>query len=399
MSVAPPAPAAAPDVSLTLLTDELPGQAVALANAGDGSGRLFIVLKQGSIVIWDGSQLLAPPFLDIDSLVMSGANDERGLLGLAFHPDYASTGYFFVNYINDSSDTVIARYQVWFADPNLADTSSAAILMTVTQPSTNHNGGQLAFGKDGYLYIGLGDGGGGGDPGGNARDLASLLGSVLRIDVDTNAGTSPYYSSPPDNPFFGGGDGARDEIWAFGLRNPWRFSFDRVTGDLFIGDVGQGAYEEIDFEPWLSAGGLDFGWDCAEGAHAYTGPPDGPTLGCSNDPSTYELPIIEYGHGAGDCAVIAGFRYRGAFHPPMAGRYFYADYCTGNLWAASESGGVWTSDLLLTAGFGITSFGEDEDGELYLVQGTGLYRLDEPDGIFGDGFEAGDLTRWSGSIP
>ena len=211
---------------------------VGITHAGDGSGRLFIVLQGGRIVIFDGVKILSSPFLDITSVVSSGG--ERGLLGLAFHPNYVGNGSFYVNYTNTAGDTVIARYSV-SANPNQADPTSADILLTIPQPFSNHNGGQLHFGPDGYLYIGIGDGGSGGDPQNNGQHLGTLLGKILRIDVDKG----PPYAIPPDNPFFGPGDGALDEIWAWGLRNPWRFSFDRLTGDMFIGDVGQNSWEEV----------------------------------------------------------------------------------------------------------------------------------------------------------
>ena len=225
---------------------------VAVTHAGDGSGRLFVTLQAGQIIIYDGEEVLPTPFLDILSLV--GCCGERGLLSAAFHPNYASSGFFFVNYTNNSGDTVIARYSV-SSDPNLADPDSAVILMTISQPFSNHNGGQLNFGADGYLYIGMGDGGSAGDPGDRAQDPAELLGKMLRIDVD---GALPY-GIPPTNPFIGD-PSTRDEIWALGLRNPWRFSFDRLTGDLFIADVGQGSREEVSFQHRSSPGSENYGW-------------------------------------------------------------------------------------------------------------------------------------------
>ena len=279
---------------------------VGITHAGDGSGRLFIVLQGGRIVIFDGVKILSSPFLDITSVVSSGG--ERGLLGLAFHPNYVGNGSFYVNYTNTAGDTVIARYSV-SANPNQADPTSADILLTIPQPFSNHNGGQLHFGPDGYLYIGIGDGGSGGDPQNNGQDLGTLLGKILRIDVDKG----PPYAIPPDNPFFGPGDGALDEIWAWGLRNPWRFSFDRLTGDMFIGDVGQNSWEEVDFQPASSAGGENYGWRLMEGNSCYN-----PATNCND--STLTLPILVYDHTVG-CSVTGGYRYRGSKNPALDGFY------------------------------------------------------------------------------
>lgn len=391
--------AAPPDLSLVELTSGL-SSPVGIANADDGSDRLFIVEQDGRIRIWDGSQLLALPFLDIDSLVGSGG--ERGLLGLAFHPQYEQNGRFFVNYTNGGGDTVIARYEVSPGNSNLADLSSGVVLMSINQPYGNHNGGQLAFGRDGYLYIGMGDGGSSNDPLCRAQRPDSLHGKILRLDVDAGDDAPPYHEAPNSNPFFG--DGTFDNrVWALGFRNPWRFSFDRLTGDMWVGDVGQGDREEIDFEPFSTAGGLNYGWKVMEGTTcADTDPIDSDcpagTPSCFN--SAYTDPILEYETHSGDnCSITGGFRYRGSIHPPMAGWYFYGDYCSGNVWGATDTGGPWTSTLLLTAGYGVTSFGEDEDGELYLVRGSRLYLLTEPDGIFGDGFDFGSTDRWAAASP
>ncbi|MDH3597150.1 MAG: PQQ-dependent sugar dehydrogenase [Rhodospirillales bacterium] len=360
------APRAAPAQSLTLepIATGL-ARPVDIAHAGDGSGRLFIVLQGGRIVIHDGAGVLAPPFLDVTSLV--SCCGERGLLGLAFHPDYASNGFFYVNYTDGSGDTVIARYRV-SADPDLADPGSADILLTVAQPYTNHNGGQLRFGPDGFLYIGLGDGGSGGDPENRAQDLSELLGKILRIDVDGG----PPYSIPPDNPFVGVA-GARPEIWARGLRNPWRFSFDRLTGDLFIADVGQGAREEVDFQPAGSSGGENYGWRLMEGSSCFD-----PPAGCND--GSLALPIIEYGHVDGNCSITGGYRYRGARLPALAGQYLYADFCSGRLWtAAEEVDAAWTSYETLRTTARFSAFGENEAGDLYiahLAQSAGtVYRI------------------------
>jgi glucose/arabinose dehydrogenase len=345
---------------------------VALAHAGDGSGRLFIVEVAGRIKVHDGAQVLPTPFLDISPLVSSGG--ERGLLGLAFHPDYVDNGYFYVYYTTKAEGPlaegtiVIARYQV-SGNPQIADAGSRLSLVTIPHPGhSNHNGGQLAFGPDGYLYAGVGDGGGGGDPDRNAQDLGVLLGKVLRIDVDA---TPPYI--PVDNPFVGT-PGARGEIWALGLRNPWRLSFDRVTGDLFIGDVGQGSREEVDFESAGSPGGLNYCWSAREGSLNHNG-----DVACTVGTPT--VPILEYAtYAAGGCAVTGGYLYRGVRLPGLHGVYVYGDYCSGRILGGKRSsGGVWTSTLLLDTDRLISTFGEDEAGELYIAHnsaGAGaVYRL------------------------
>jgi glucose/arabinose dehydrogenase len=340
---------------------------VGITHGGDGSGRLFIVLQGGRIVILDGGQLLSSPFLDISSLVSSGG--ERGLLGLAFHPDYAHNGLFYVNYTNTVGNTVIARYSV-SGDPNLADPTSGSILLTITQPFSNHNGGQLQFGPDGYLYIGVGDGGSGGDPQNNGQNLLKLLGKILRLDVDHG---TPY-EIPPDNPFVGNPD-ALEEIWAWGLRNPWRFSFDRLTGDLFIGDVGQSSWEEVDFQPATSTGGENYGWRLMEGNSCYN-----PASNCNDGSLT--LPILVYDHSVG-CSITGGYRYRGSKNPHLYGLYLYGDYCTGLIWGAQEDGlGGWNTTVLLDTDFSISTFGEDESGEIYFADlsstdGT-IYQVVDP---------------------
>jgi len=325
---------------------------VDIAHAGDGSGRLFIILKGGRIVIFDGAQILSPPFLDITSLVSSGG--ERGLLGAAFHPNYVANGFFYVSYTDIAGDSVIARYSVSL-DFNRADPTSGVILLTIPQPFSNHNGGQLQFGPDGYLYIGIGDGGSGGDPQNNGQDLGTLLGKILRIDVDSGF----PFTVPPDNPFVGI-VGARDEIWSFGLRNPWRFSFDRLTGDMFIGDVGQNSWEEVDFQPANSTGGENYGWRLMEGNSCFN-----PASNCNN--GTLTLPILVYDHSVG-CSVTGGYRYRGSKNPNLNGLYLYGDFCTGLIWGAQEDGlGGWNTTVLLDTNFSISTFGEDESGEIYFA--------------------------------
>ncbi|MBI5842680.1 MAG: PQQ-dependent sugar dehydrogenase [Chloroflexi bacterium] len=319
---------------------------VDIQHAGDGSGRLFIIEQAGRIRIMENDQLLETPFLDISERVDDGAN-EQGLLGLAFHPNYEQNGYFYVNYARDGGDTVIARFQVT-GDPNVADPNTEKQLLNVEQPFPNHNGGVVAFGPDGYLYLGLGDGGAGGDPLGNAQSLDTLLGKILRIDVDKG---DPY-AIPSDNPF-------GSEIWAYGLRNPWRMSFDRATGDLWIGDVGQGTWEEIDFYPAGTSGGVNFGWPLLEGTHSYNG----------NTQTELIMPAAEYSHDQG-CSVTGGYVYRGEM-PEWQGIYFYGDYCTGFVWGLIQSNGGWQSEVLFETGVRISSFGVDESGEIYFANHGG----------------------------
>lgn len=303
---------------------------------------------------------LADPFLDIREQVGSQGN-EQGLLGLVFHPDYENNGFFYVNYTDVNGDTVISRFQV-SADPNRAEAASEKFLVQVDQPYPNHNGGHLEFGPDGYLYAGLGDGGSGGDPQGNGQSLETLLGKVLRIDVNSG---DPY-GIPGDNPFANGGGLA--EIWTVGLRNPWRFSFDRATGDLYIADVGQGEWEEVNFLPGGIAGGSNFGWNYFEGTHTYEGEPP---VGVN-----FIAPVTEYQHGA-RCSVTGGYVYRGAALPAWQGVYFYGDYCSGEvLGLLQHADGTWESQLLYSLDVNITSFGLDENGELYVVgRSGGIYQL------------------------
>lgn len=337
------------------------------APAGDLE-RLFITEQYtGRIRIYKNGSLLATPFLDINPVV-SDSGSERGLLGLAFHPQYATNGYFFVNYTNNSGNTVVARYTRNASNPDLADVGSASILLTITQDYSNHNGGMVAFGPDGYLYIGMGDGGSGNDPNNRAQTPSSLLGKMLRIDVDNP--TSPLnYGIPPTNPFVGN-SAYRPEIWATGLRNPWRFSFDRQTGDMYIGDVGQDAWEEIDFQPASSAGGENYGWRCTEGNNC-TG-----LSGCTCNAASLTRPIRVYSHSVG-FSLTGGYVYRGCAIPSLNGTYFYGDYGTGRIWSFryTPSGGVTeftdrTTQLVPPSGQGtiggISTFGEDGFGELYV---------------------------------
>lgn len=335
-------------------------QPVDIQSAGDGSGRLFLVEQPGRIRILRDGQLLGQPFLDITDRVGSRGS-EQGLLGLAFHPRYAENGYFFVNYTDRRGDTVIARFRV-SSDPHRADPASEVRLLQVAQPYANHNGGGLAFGPDGYLYIGLGDGGSAGDPKDNGQNPNALLGKLLRLDVDRG---NPY-AIPADNPFAAGG--GAPEVWALGLRNPWRFAFDLRTGDLYIGDVGQNAWEEIDFLPAGAPGGANFGWRYREGAHPYKGqPPAGLTL---------VEPVAEYPHD-GACSVTGGVVYRGGELPEFHGVYLYGDFCRGQVWGLLQTDAGWQSALLFQTGFNISTFGQDERGEVYLANyGQGaVYRL------------------------
>ena len=335
-------------------------QPLLVTNAGDGSNRLFVLGQQGLIYVVEGAQVLATPFLDVRSKINIQGN-EQGLLGLAFHPDYAGNGAFYLNYTDLNGDSVVARYQV-SSDPNVADPASEQILLQVDQPYANHNGGHLLFGPDGYLYIGLGDGGSGGDPGGNGQSLDTHLGKLLRIDV--NAGNP--YGIPADNPFAGS---TTPEIWAYGLRNPWRFTFDALSGDLYIGDVGQGLWEEIDFLAAGSPGGANFGWNFFEGSHSYQGePPDG---------AAPIAPVAEYDHGGGRCSVTGGSVYRGSALPAWQGVYLYGDFCSGEIFGLAPQGnGEWQNELLYDLPILLTSFGEDESGEMYLLDRSGvLYRL------------------------
>lgn len=337
-----------------------------------GDERLFILEKDaGQIEIIDTLGNYIGQFLDVDNLLSAGG--ERGLLGMAFDPNYISNGRFYINYTNTSGNTVIARYTV-SANPNVANVSSAEILLTISQPYGNHNGGHIAFGPDGYLYIGMGDGGSAGDPGNRAQDLTSRLGKMLRIDVSGSSG----YAIPEDNPF-ATVDNAQPEIWAYGLRNPWKFSFDRLTGDLWIADVGQNLWEEVNVVVGESLGGENYGWRCYEGNVTYQ------TSGC---PSASELtfPVGVYAHGSPTnfCSITGGAVYRGTKYSAMQGKYFFTDYCDGKLYmldGSIESG--FSSTNLGAAGSAITAIQEDAAGELYIVMQTGTIRkIKDSCGIF-----------------
>jgi glucose/arabinose dehydrogenase len=391
----PEAPVAWPAITLSQAAAGLTAPVYA-TNAGDNSGRLFIVEQTGVIRIVHNGNLLTKPFLDISDRVRF--NGEEGLLSLAFPPDYAQKDYFYVYYTRaGETNNQVSRFHLT-SDPNVADPNSEEQILFLNHPGqTNHNGGLLVFGPDGYLYIGTGDGGGGGDPSRNAQNLGSLLGKLLRIDTEyawvqkpqgsilsylpillssSQAPPGPPYKIPANNPFVSQ-SGARPEIWALGLRNPWRYSFDRQTQDLFIADVGQSAWEEIDFQPTGSQGGENYGWNIYEGDHCY--PPG--TLNCT-PPANYSPPVWEYNHGPNDstgCSITGGYIYRGAAYPAMQGIYFYGDYCSRTIWGLQFDGNRWVNQELKTAPGRITSFGEDQAGELYLTSSDGVvYQVVSP---------------------
>lgn len=363
---------AAVTVDLQLVTGNVTNP-VFVTHAGDDSGRLFIVEQNGRIKIFDltNTNLLSAPFLDIANLTLFSG--EQGLLSVAFHPGYKTNGQFYVYFTNpDGSSNVVVRFTASPPGANTVNTNTLQTVLRISHPGqSNHNGGQLQFGPDGYLYIGTGDGGSSCDPPNNAQTLGALLGKLLRIDVNN---FSTNYTIPPSNPFIAT-SGARAEIWAYGLRNPWRFSFDRLTGDLWIGDVGQGPtnpHEEVDFRPVSSTGGENYGWRLYEGFGTNT---CGITF--SNVPSI--LPVLDYDHSAGRCAVMGGYRYRGTKIPPLYGGYLYADECGGQIYGIATNGaGAWVNTFTNNTGFTVTTFGEDQDGELYFSRyGTAgfIYRI------------------------
>jgi glucose/arabinose dehydrogenase len=361
LSVPPPVP----PLSAQLVVSGLSSPVFLTAPPGDTTGRLFVIEQGGRVIIVRNGAALGTPFLDLTDSVVSGG--EQGLLGMAFYPDYASSGRFIVSYTRLDGSSVVARYRVSTGNPDLADPLSGQTLLTVSQPYANHNGGMVAFGPDGYLYFGLGDGGGGGDPLNTGQDRTDLLGSMLRLDVSGAGG----YATPSSNPYAGSAT-FRAELWNYGLRNPWRFSFDRQTGDLYIGDVGQNALEEIDVAAAGSGGGENYGWNTMEGKSCYGG------SGCNQ--AGLVLPVLDYPHG-GACSVTGGYVYRGPAIPALQGTYLYGDYCAGWVRGFRWQGGQamdlreWTA----LAGGSISSFGEDADGELYIVRyGGAIYRIVSP---------------------
>lgn len=344
---------------------------VDLQHPGDGTNRLFLVEQAGIIHMFENRPdvIETGVFLDIRDRVNDQGNEE-GLLGLAFHPDFEDNGYFYVDYTAASPRrSVIARYRVDPGDPNRADPGSETVLLEVAQPFSNHNGGQIAFGPDGFLYIALGDGGSGGDPQGHGQNLATLLGSILRIDVD-NPSEGRQYGIPSDNPFVDGAGGARPEIYAFGLRNPWRFSFDPATNRLWAADVGQNRFEEVD----VIQKGLNYGWNIMEGNHCFE-----PEEGC--DRTGLTLPVWEYGRDEGS-SITGGYVYRGSRAPQLEGRYLVADFSTGRVWALRYEGGPTAeSELLMDTNLNISSFGVDENGEQYVLAFDGsIYHFSPTDG-------------------
>ncbi len=360
---------AAPAIATRLLVSGL-SQPVFVTSARDGTGRLFIVEKTGTIRIWKNGALNPTPFLDIHTMMSSGS--EQGLLGLAFPHNYATTHKFYVDFTRVDGDTIVAEYRAGTTgNPDVTDPHTRRTLLHIYQPYDNHNGGMLEFGRDGYLYVGMGDGGSGGDPQNHAQDLGSLLGKLLRIDP-TPTSTKPY-RIPSSNPFVG--KAGLDEIWSYGLRNPWRFSFDDATGNLWIGDVGQNTWEEVDRTTWISsshpaARGLNFGWRVMEGRACYN-----PPSGCSTTGKT--MPPVVYDHSSGRCAVTGGYVYRGSAIAGLAGAFVFGDYCSGEIWeTTATSTALSAKTLLLDTSFSISSFGEDAAGELYVCDlGGSVYKL------------------------
>jgi glucose/arabinose dehydrogenase len=330
-----------------------------LTYANDNPARMYLVAKAGRVLVLEGGVVNPQPFLDISDRV-SSKESERGLLSIAFSPHYATDRAFYAYYTGLDGGVVVSRFKA-SSEFVHADAASEQVLLTFAKSYANHNGGQLQFGPDGMLYIGTGDGGSQGDPNGNGQNKQVLLGKLLRIDVSQPGQT---YTTPAGNPL--AGKGGIPEIWAYGLRNPWRFSFDRKTGDLYIADVGQDKYEEIDFQPAGDPGGENYGWNLYEGFEPYKG----------NDASGLTMPVFAYDHQLG-CAIVGGYVYRGANLPALSGVYLYSDYCTGHLWSLQRSAdGHWVSQLLAETGESVSSFGEDAAGEVYVIALRGaVYQL------------------------
>jgi glucose/arabinose dehydrogenase len=365
-------PSANPDPGAIRLEKVAGGlsEPIGITSAGDGSDRLFVNERGGRIrVIGPGGFLRADPFVDLAGRILAG--NERGLLGVAFHPGFARNRRLFVDYTRAGDGATVISELTASANTQTADPSSERVLLTIAQPFANHNGGQLAFGPDGYLYIGMGDGGSAGDPFGNGQNRNVLLGKILRIDVDGSPAGGRAYALPPDNAF--GPDGpeagrGRPEIWAMGLRNPWRFSFDAASRDLYIGDVGQGSWEEIDRQPAGAKAGRNYGWNQTEGLHCYTD-------GCNR--SDFVDPIAEYGHDQGSCSVTGGYVYRGETQPGLRGIYLFGDYCSGLIFSLQVDAGRDAPKLVAESGLSISSFGVGEDGEIYVadLEGGGIYHV------------------------
>jgi glucose/arabinose dehydrogenase len=362
--------AAAPGASTIALSKVADvGSPVLAIGAGDGSGRLFIVQKSGRIRIVKNGTLLSTPFLDISGSVSKGS--EQGLLGLAFHPSYKTNRKLYVYFTNSAGTTVVREYRASTGNADRVATSTARTLLKIKQPYANHNGGMLAFGRDGYLYIGTGDGGSAGDPGNRAQSIKSLLGKMLRINVNGRTSTKAYLT-PKSNPYVG--RTGRNEIWQRGLRNPWRFSFDRANGNLWIGDVGQNVWEEVDRAVRTSSGpgkAVNWGWRVMEGRHCFK-----PATGCNT--TGKKKPLLEYKHASGRCAVTGGYVYRGSAIPALRGYYVYGDYCTGEVWAVAAGASAPASGIrLLDTAHLVSGFGQDDAGELYLcdLAGGAVYRI------------------------
>lgn len=381
-----------PEIALSQVASGLV-RPVHITHADDGTARLFIVEQAGQIWFLKDGSLHPTPFLDIRDRVQSpaaGGGNEQGLLGLAFPPGYTDKGYFYVYYTMLSGDNVLSRFHL-SGDPNLADPESEEQILVFPHPTySNHNGGQIAFAPDGTLYIGTGDGGGGGDPLGNAQDPSSLNGKLLRINVESSSpqpapleylyyfpifckqneqNNTGDYTIPEDNPFVNNPD-FRPEIWALGLRNPWRFSFDRLTGDLFIADVGQNRWEEVNYQPAGSPGGENYGWNIMEGEECYQS--------ASCDTSNLTLPVHVYPiFSSTNCSITGGSVYRGQAYPALNGIYLFGDFCSGNIWGLTHDGAEWQSGLIASTTFRISTFGEDEAGEIYLadLSGGGIYQV------------------------
>jgi glucose/arabinose dehydrogenase len=358
---------AAPSPSTIDLTPIASGleNPVLITSAHDGTGRLFIVEQTGTIRVYDGGSVLPGALLNVKGNVSNGS--EQGLLGLAFHPNFESNRRFYVDYTNRSGDTIIREYRTSVSNPNRVEAGSGRTILKVNQPFSNHNGGDIVFGPGGYLYIGMGDGGDAGDPGNRAQDKGKLLGKMLRIDVNGSSG-GRNYRIPSSNPFVG--KPGRDEIWLLGLRNPWRFSFDDATNRLWIGDVGQYRYEEVDrLNP--SEKGDNLGWRRVEGYKCFN-----PSRHCGK--AGKEKPVLAYSHANGRCAITGGFVYRGSNIPALKGWYVFGDYCSGEIWATSATAGTHATKVLLAdRSFNISSFGENASGELFVVAlGGTIYRID-----------------------
>ena len=356
-----------------------------IGHAGDD--RLFIAEQSGLIKIIENGTVLPTPFLNISALSNNGF--ERGLLSFAFHPQYQSTGYIFVFYSNLANHSTIARYQVSKANPNLIDNSSAQVIYSVTE-GTGHYGGQVAFGPDGYLYVSIGDGGTQGDPECDSQDFSNTLGTILRLDIDQNITTPPFYGIPNDNPYDGTVGSPDSEVWAHGFRNPWRFSFDRLTGELYISDVGQNTREEVNIETANFIGGNNYGWKAMEGTFCFdsNSPPNNCPIStpiCNSKDLT--PPAIEYDHNSGDCSITGGYVYRGNQVNQLIGGYLYGDWCSGRIWISKEESRIRQSELLNISLNQMTTFGEDNNGEIYISNGSNIYQIKNNDNIFINGFE------------